>query len=323
MHAAAEVFPEALVQFEDFATRNAFRLLKKYRDSARCFNDDIQGTAAMCLAGLYSAIRLLSVPQLGAQKVLFQGAGEAGIGIADLVASALVAEGLSELEARRRCWFVDSKGLVVRSRRDLAEHKRPYAHDHEALPDLLSAVQALKPTALIGVSGQSQTFTRPVIEAMAAINDRPLIFALSNPTSKSECTAEQAYGWSHGRAIFASGSPFGPVEYGGQTFVPGQANNAYIFPGVALGVIVSGAQRVTDGMFFTAARTLAARVSEADLANGGIFPPLHRVREISMSIATAVAQLAYEAGLATKPRPDDIPAFIKSQMYHPAYESYA
>ena len=321
MNAAATVFPAALVQFEDFASRNAFRLLNKYRDKACCFNDDIQGTAAMCLAGLYSAMRLLPVPQLGAQKILFQGAGEAGIGIADLVVFALVAEGVSEQEARRRCWFVDSKGLVVSNRRDLAEHKRRYAHDYELLPGLLSAVHALKPTALIGVSGQPQTFTQPVIEAMAAINERPLIFALSNPTSKSECTAEQAYVWSSGRAIFASGSPFGSVAYHGETFVPGQANNAYIFPGVALGVITSGARRITDAMFLTAARTLAAAVSDADLAQGSIFPPFHRVPEISRSIATAVATLAYDAGLATVPKPKDVRALIEGQMYDPRYDS--
>jgi malate dehydrogenase (oxaloacetate-decarboxylating)(NADP+) len=301
---------------------NAFRLLKKYRDSVCCFNDDIQGTAAMCLAGLYSAIRLLSVPRLAAQKILFVGAGEAGTGIADLVVAALTAEGLTAEEAKRRCWFVDSKGLVVKGRLDLAEHKRPYAHDREAIPDLLTAVQALKPTALIGASGQPNAFPRPVIEAMATINEKPLIFALSNPTSNSECTAEQAYIWSDGRAIFASGSPFPSVEIHGRTFVPGQANNAYVFPGVALGVIASGARRVTDAMFFTAARTLAATVSEADLKQGSVFPPLQQVREISVAIATAVAELAYETGDATEPRPADVPAFIQDQMYDPGYESY-
>jgi malate dehydrogenase (oxaloacetate-decarboxylating)(NADP+) len=260
MQAVALVFPRALVQFEDFGNRNAFRLLNKYRDRACCFNDDIQGTAAMCLAGLYSAMRLRGDSGLASQRILFLGAGEAGIGIADLVVAGMTAEGLSRDEARQRCWFVDSKGLVVSSRRDITEHKRPYAHDHPPVPDLLSAVHALRPTALIGVSGQPQTFTRPVIEAMTALNDRPIVFALSNPTSRTECTAEQAFGWSHGRAIFASGSPFPPVDHERARLVPAQANNAYIFPGVALGVIASGARRVTDAMFFTAARTLAAAV---------------------------------------------------------------
>jgi malate dehydrogenase (oxaloacetate-decarboxylating)(NADP+) len=322
MRAAAAIFPGALVQFEDFASRNAFRLLNRYREAACCFNDDIQGTAAMCLAGLYSALRVVPASRLSAQTILFAGAGEAGIGIADLVVSALIEEGLTPADARRRCWFMDSKGLVVASRRDLAAHKRPYAHDHAAVPDLLAAVHALKPTALIGVSGQPQTFTAPVIAAMSAVNARPLIFALSNPTSKAECTAEQAYRWSDGRAIFASGSPFPPVDLNGERRVPGQANNVYVFPGVALGVIVSGARRVTDAMFLAAARTLAAGVSEADLAHGSIFPPVHRVREISRSIATEVARLAYDGGLSTEPRPADIRARIERETYDPRYESY-
>jgi malate dehydrogenase (oxaloacetate-decarboxylating)(NADP+) len=322
MGAVTEAFPRALVQFEDFATRNAFGLLDKYKHRARCFNDDIQGTAAMCLAGLYAAIRLQSDPSLTAQKILFLGAGEAGIGIADLVVSALTADGLSLEEARRRCWFVDSKGLVVKGRGGdgLAEHKRAYAHDHKTIPDLLSAVQALKPTALIGASGQPQAFTRPVVEAMAVINARPIVFALSNPTSKSECTAEDAYTWSHGRAVFASGSPFPPVEVLGRTLVPGQANNAYIFPGLALGVIASGARRVTDAMFSTAARTLAGAVREADLECGRVFPPIQTIRELSIAIATAVAALAFETGLATEPPPAEVRRFIESQMYEPAYE---
>jgi len=322
MQAAGQVFPQALVQFEDFGSRNAFRLLKKYRHRACCFNDDIQGTAAMCLAGLYSAMRLLARSGLASQTILFLGAGEAGIGIADLVVAAMVAEGLSHDQARRRCWFVDSKGLVVKSRHDLTEHKVPYAHDHEPAPELLSAVQALKPTVLIGVSGQPQTFTRPVIETMTTTSERPIVFALSNPTSRAECTAEQAYDWSNGRAIFASGSPFPPVDHQGTRLVPGQANNAYIFPGVALGVIASGARRVSDAMFFTAARVLAAAVSDADLAQGSVFPPLDRVGNISVSIATAVADLAFETGLASESKPDDVRTLVESQMYDPAYESY-
>lgn len=323
MHTVAKLFPRALVQFEDFANRNAFRLLRKYRDHACCFNDDIQGTASVCLAGLYSAVRLLPSTRLTDQKILFLGAGEAGIGIADLAVAAMTAEGLSDEDARRTCWFVDSKGLVVKGRNDLAEHKRPYAHDQAWLPDLASAVAVLKPTALIGVCGQPHTFTRPAIEAMAAINARPLVFALSNPTAKSECTAEQAYEWSGGRALFASGSPFPPIDYQGKTLVPGQANNVYVFPGVALGVISCGARRVTDEMFLAAARALAAEVSEADLARGSLFPPLRRIREISASIATVVARLAYERGLATEPQPDDVHTFVEAQMYDPAYETYA
>jgi malate dehydrogenase (oxaloacetate-decarboxylating)(NADP+) len=322
MGAAAAQFPEALVQFEDFANRHAFRLLNAHRQRTCCFNDDIQGTASVCLAGLYAALPLLRSPRLREQSILFLGAGEAGIGIADLVVRAMVADGLTEDAARRRCWFVDSHGLVVASRGDLAEHKRPYAHAHEWLPDLPAAIHALRPTALIGVSGRPRTFTRAAIEAMAAINERPLIFALSNPTANSECTATDAYAWSGSRAIFASGSPFPPVEQGGRTFIPRQANNAYIFPGLGLGIVACGARRVTDEMFLSAARTLAVAVEDADLRRGSLFPPLSRIRDVSASIATAVARVACEQKLATVPEPKDLGALVRAQVYDPSYESY-
>jgi malate dehydrogenase (oxaloacetate-decarboxylating)(NADP+) len=212
--------------------------------------------------------------------------------------------------------------LVVKSRHDLASHKLPYAHEHEFIPDLLTAVETLRPTAIIGVSGQPKTFTQPVVEAMARLNVRPLIFALSNPTSKSECSAVEAFHWSQGRAIFASGSPFDPVTYNGTTFVPGQANNSYIFPGVGLGVIAVDAVRVTDEMFFAAAQALNKEVTSDDLRQGRIYPPLSRIREVSASIAVAVAEVAYHYGLAMAPKPDDLLAYIKSQMYEPTYESY-
>jgi malate dehydrogenase (oxaloacetate-decarboxylating)(NADP+) len=319
--AALDIFPQVLVQFEDFANVNAFRLLRKYRDRACTFNDDIQGTGGVALAGLYSALRITG-GQLKDQKILFLGAGEAGIGIADLIVSAMAAEGPSEKEARNRCWFVDSKGLVVKSRNDLAEHKLPYAHDHERLPDFLSAVESLRPTAIIGVSGQPSTFTCPVLEAMARFNERPIVFALSNPTSKAEGTAEEAYAWTQGRAIFASGSPFEPVTIHGKTYVPGQGNNAYIFPGVGLGVIACGARLVTDEMFFAAAKALAQEVSKADLEQGRIYPPLTRIRDVSAVIAASVAEVAYNQGLATKPKPEDLLTYIQSQMYEPKYPSY-
>jgi malate dehydrogenase (oxaloacetate-decarboxylating)(NADP+) len=233
----------------------------------------------------------------------------------------MVARGLPETEARRRCWFVDSKGLVVASRSDLAEHKRPYAHAHEFIRDLLAAVQALRPAALIGVSGVPATFTRPVVDAMAACNERPIIFALSNPTSKAECTAEQAYAWTDGRAVFASGSPFAPVALSGRTYVPGQGNNAYIFPGVGLGAIACESQRITDEMFSAAARALAEEVSPADLDAGRIYPAFARIREVSVRIAVAVAEVAYRCSLARVPRPDDLPAYVGSLMFDPSYES--
>jgi malate dehydrogenase (oxaloacetate-decarboxylating)(NADP+) len=317
-----KVFPGVLVQFEDFANQNAFRLLKKYRERIPTFNDDIQGTAAVTLAGVLSALRVTG-GKLGAQKLLFMGAGEAATGIADLTVSAMIAEGVPEREARGRCWLFDSQGLVTAGRMELAEHKRHYAHEHAPASDFLAAVNALRPTAIIGVAAVGGTFTREVVEAMAKINERPIVFALSNPTSKSECTAEQAYGWSGGRALFASGSPFDPVSVGGKTFVSRQGNNSYIFPGVGLGAVASRASRVTDGMFMAAARTLAADVTEADLAQGSLYPPLASIREVSAHIGAAVARVAYEQKLAREPQPADLLAHVKSRMYEPRYASAA
>ncbi|HAA03435.1 MAG TPA: NAD-dependent malic enzyme [Syntrophobacteraceae bacterium] len=319
--AVQQVFPGALIQFEDFANKNAFRLLRKYRDQVCCFNDDIQGTASVTVAGLFSALRI-SGGRLKDQKFLFLGAGEAGIGTGDLAVSAMMEDGLSLEEARQRCWFVDSKGLVVKSRTDLTGHKLDYAHDHEYLPGFLSAVETLKPTAIIGVSGQPRRFTQEVLEAMARINDRPIVFSLSNPTSKSECTAEEAYTHTEGRAIFASGSPFDQVRVHGKKFVPAQGNNVYIFPGVGMGVMASWATRVTDEMFLVAARIVAQEVSDTDLRIGRIYPPLPRIREVSAAIAVAVADVAYNRGLATKPKPDDLPGYIETLMYEPEYQSY-
>ena len=321
MAAVQKVFPGALVQFEDFANVNAFRLLDKYRDRQCTFNDDIQGTGAVALAGLYSALRITG-ERLSGQTVLFLGAGEAAAGIAGLIVAAMVGEGLPEEEARSRCWLIDSRGLVVKGRAGLAGHKLPYAHDHEPLPDLLSAIEALHPTVIIGVSGQFGAFTQSALVAMARLNERPIIFALSNPTSKAECTAEQAYTWTEGQAIFASGSPFAPVTLGDKTFVPGQGNNAYIFPGVGLGAVASGAKLVTDEMFFAAAHALAQRVEDEDLEQGLIYPPLTEIREVSAAIAAAVAGVAYERGLATQPKPDDLKTYIEAQMYVPRYQSY-
>lgn len=320
--AVQEIFPGALIQFEDFANRNAFRFLQHYRDQVLCFNDDIQGTASVTLAGLYSAMRMTG-GRLKDQRLLFMGAGEAGIGTGDLTVSAMVDEGLSLESARARCWFMDSKGLVVGSRTDLKSHKLHYAHEHEPVTDLLDAVRTLKPTALIGVSGKARVFTRPILEAMAENNERPIIFSLSNPTSNTECSAEEAYAWTGGRAIFASGSPFDPVTLGGKTFYPAQGNNVYIFPGVGLGVIACRASRVTDEMFFVAAKTLAEQVSPGDFEQGRIYPPLTRIREVSRVIAEAVAEVAYARGLAALPRRDDLGGYIESLMYVPEYKDYS
>jgi malate dehydrogenase (oxaloacetate-decarboxylating)(NADP+) len=321
MVAAEKLFPGVLIQFEDFGNRNAFRLLEKYRNRACTFNDDIQGTGSVALAGILSALRITG-KKLADQRVLFLGAGEAGIGIAENIVACLVVEGLPLAEARKRCWFVDSKGLIVKGRDALSEHKLHYAHDHAPSADLLSAVKSLKPTMLVGASGQPKTFTEEIIKVMAAANERPVIFALSNPTSKAECTADEAYRWTDGRVVFASGSPFAPVTLNGKTHVPGQGNNAYIFPGVGLGVVCTGARRVTDAMFIKAARMLASLIRESELAEGRVYPALSRIHEVSHAIAVAVAEEVYAEKLNTQPRPADLPGYIRSQMFQPVYPDY-
>jgi malate dehydrogenase (oxaloacetate-decarboxylating)(NADP+) len=231
----------------------------------------------------------------------------------------MVAEGCPEAEARRRNWLVDSRGLVVKQRADLAEHKLPYAHEHAPLGDFLTAIRTLEPTAIIGVAATGGTFTREVLETMAELNPRPIVFALSNPTSQAECSAEEAYRYTGGRALFACGSPYDPVTLDGRTFVPRQGNNSYIFPGVGLGAIASGARRITDEMFMAAALTLAGLVSDADLAQGSLYPALPRIREVSARIAAEVAQVAYQRGLATGRAPNDVLAHVEAQMYDPRY----
>ena len=319
--AACETFPGVLIQFEDFANHNAFRLLRKYRDTVCTFNDDIQGTAAVALAGIFTALRV-TADKLADQKILFLGAGEAATGIADLVVSAMVADGCSKAEALQRNWLIDSHGLVVKSRTDLAEHKIPYAHDHKPVSDFPSAIRTLKPTAIIGVAAIGGTFTAEVLQTMAHLNARPIIFALSNPTSKAECTAEEAYRHTDGRALFACGSPFAPVQLNGHTLVPRQGNNSYIFPGVGLGAIASGARLITDNMFMSAARTLANLVTQSDLDQGSLYPALPRIREVSAHIAAAVAQIAYQHALAAGPVPNDLLAHVQSYVYDPRYCEY-
>ncbi|KAK1311978.1 hypothetical protein QJS10_CPA07g00854 [Acorus calamus] len=282
---------KVLVQFEDFANHNAFELLTRYNTTHLVFNDDIQ----------------------------------AGTGIAELIAMEVSKQTkLPIKEARKKVWLVDSKGLVVSSRlQTLQSFKKPWAHDHEPLTTLLDAVQAIKPTVLIGTSGVGKTFTKEVIEAMSSFNEKPFILALSNPTTQSECTAEEAYKWSNGRAIFASGSPFDPVEHNGKTFTPGQANNAYIFPGLGLGLVISGTIRVHDDMLLAASEALAQQVTEENLENGLIYPPFKIIRKISAHIAASVAAKAYDLGLATLlPRPVDLVKYAESCMYTPNYRSY-
>jgi malate dehydrogenase (oxaloacetate-decarboxylating)(NADP+) len=322
MAAACERFPRVLVQLEDFGNSNAFRLLRAYRDRLCLFDDDIQGTGAVALAGVWAALRVTG-RKLADQTVVFLGAGQAALGIGGMLAAAMAEDGLTAEDARRRCWFVDSKGLVVRGRTDLKDEKLPFAHDHPFLPDLQSAVEALRPTAVIGVAGQSGLFSRPVLEAMARFNDRPIIFAMSNPTSKQECTAEEAYAWTGGKAIFASGSPSAPLTVGGVEIAPGQANNAYVFPGVGLAVTACDITRVNDGMFLAAARALAGQVTAQDLARGSVYPPLERIRDAAAAVAAAVAEAAYRDGLADRERPKDLPAHLRSHMYEPVYPNYA
>ena len=319
--AACETFPGVVIQFEDFANHNAFRLLRKYRNTACTFNDDIQGTAAVALAGILSALRVTG-SRLAEQKFLFLGAGEAATGIADLVVSAMVADGCSKADALRRNWLVDSHGLVVRSRTELAEHKIPYAHDHKLVGDFLSAIRARKPTAIIGVAAVGGAFSAEVLQTMAELNARPIIFALSNPTSKAECTAEEAYRYTAGRALFACGSPFPPVQLNGQKFVPRQGNNSYIFPGVGLGAIASGTRLIIDEMFMSAAKTLADLVPQSDLDQGSLYPALPRIREVSAHIAAAVAHIAYQRELAAGPMPNDLLAHVQAHVYDPRYCEY-
>ena len=314
--AAQEVFPGVLVQFEDFVTANAYKLLSRYRERVLCFNDDIQGTAAVALAGIYAATRLSNVP-FAEQKVLFLGAGSAATGIADLIVPALVEAGLTEDEARQRLWFCNSRGLLTSSSERIAPHNEPYAHDAPAM-SFLEAIDYVKPTALIGATGRPGTFNQTALGKMASHNERPVVFALSNPTSNAECSASEAYEWTNGRAIFASGSPFGTVEYEGRLYRPGQGNNAYIFPGIGLGAIACGARHISDGMFLASARALAEAVSEKSLELGAIYPPLPEIRRVSLEIAAAVAERAAEEGEATRSS-DDWRATIEPMMYDPRY----
>jgi len=316
--AARKAFPSVLIQFEDFANHSAFQLLDKYRTQYCVFNDDIQGTAAVALAGLFSALRIKG-GKLSEERLLFLGAGEAATGIADLVVTAMMAEGLSEAEARKRIWLVDSRGLVVKDREGLNKHKLPYAHEHAPVGDFLSAIKTLKPTAIIGVAAVGGTFTLEVLRTMAEINEQPIVFALSNPTSKAECSAEEAYRHTDGRALFACGSPYDPVTLNGKTFVPRQGNNSYIFPGVGLGAIACGATLVTDEMFMAAARTLAGLVTDDDLKQGSLYPALPRIREVSLQIAAAVARVAYRRSLAAQQKPKNLLARIKGQVYDARY----
>ena len=318
VQAVQEVFPKALIQFEDFLTPNAYALLDKYRKSVLCFNDDIQGTAAMALAGVLASCRITG-HAFKDLRLMFLGAGSAATGIGDLIKQALVAEGLSESEALQRLWFVDENGLICKERDDLMSHNLPYAHDQPML-SFIGAINHFKPHILIGATGVGGTFNSKVVKAMCKHNEHPVLLSLSNPTSRSECTAEQAYEWSEGNVIFASGSPFPPVTIeGGRRFIPGQGNNVYIFPGVGLGALASDASIVTDEMFLIAAKTLAKQVSKTELLNGTIYPDLDNILDISLQIAEEVAMYVYEQGLNRSPQPQDIKKVLQDMMYNTMY----
>lgn len=317
VEAVQDKYPKALIQFEDFLTPNAYTLLNKYRNKVLCFNDDIQGTAAVTLAGVYASSRITGIP-FKDLRIMFLGAGSAATGIADLMVTAYEKEGLSNEEALQRLWFVDINGLVVADRDDLMPHNLPYAHDHDPL-NFVEAIDEIKPHVLIGATGFGGAFTREVVEHMTAINERPVIFALSNPTSRAECTAHHAYAWSNGKAIFASGSPFDKVTYSGRVHKPGQGNNAYIFPGIGLGAIHAEMSTISDAAFLIAAQTLADQVSDDDIELGSLYPPLPDIREISLNIAEAVAEHAYSTGLAKRPRPDHLKQSIADYMFDPKY----
>ncbi|MDR5823021.1 NAD-dependent malic enzyme [Caballeronia sp. LZ043] len=318
VNAVQDAYPKCCIQWEDFANFNAVPLLARYKDRVCTYNDDIQGTAAVALAGIYGALRI-SGQKLTEQRFLFLGGGSAATGIAELVSEAMALEGLDIDAARARNSLFDINGLMVRSRTDLAAFQQPFAIDHEPLDSFVDAVRALKPTGIIGVSTVPKLFNQPVIEAMSEINERPIIFPYSNPTSRSECTAEEAYRWSKGQAIFASGSPFGPVEIEGRQFVPGQGNNVYIFPAMGMAVFATEATRVTEDMFIVAAKAVAEQVSDESLGKGLIYPPQSGIFEASMHVAAKVAEYIFEQGLARVKRPDDLLAHMKAVAYVPAY----
>uniref|UniRef100_A0A8C2HY23 Malic enzyme n=1 Tax=Cyprinus carpio TaxID=7962 RepID=A0A8C2HY23_CYPCA len=312
-----------LIQFEDFANSNAFRILNNYRNHYCTFNDDIQGTASVAVAGVLAALKITK-NKLSDHKFVFQGAGEAALGIAHLLIMAMAKEGVPHDEAVKRIWMVDSKGLIVKGRSNLNHEKEEFAHDHPHIKTLEEVVETIKPTAIIGVAAIGGAFTEKIIKNMATYNERPIIFALSNPTSKAECTAEQCYTLTEGRGIFASGSPFKKVTLAdGRTFYPGQGNNAYVFPGVALGVIACGVRHISDDVFLTTAEAISDMVTEEHLAEGRLYPPLNTIREVSFKIAVKIVDHAYKQGIASwYPEPKDKEAFILSQVYNSDYDSF-
>lgn len=318
VNAVNEVYPKICIQWEDFNGKVAIRILNKYYDKICTYNDDIQGTAAIATAGIITSNRFSGKPFIE-EKILFLGAGAAAFGIADMLVHKFISEGLSKEKAYERVWMFDVNGLLIKSRTDLAEYQKPFAHEGEPSNDFAATILKLKPTAIIGVSTVGGAFNQQVIENMSAVNKRPVIFPYSNPSSHSECTAEQAYTWSKGQAIFASGSPFAPVTYQGKTYTSGQGNNVFIFPALGLAVYATEAKRVIDEMFVTAAEAVAEQVTEEDFARGLIYPQVANILEVSFNVAVKIAEKIFDSGLAGVEKPIDLKAFIKSKMFEPKY----
>ncbi|HUL41711.1 MAG TPA: NAD-dependent malic enzyme [Burkholderiales bacterium] len=332
VQAVQTVFPHCCIHFEDWKGTDAVRILKRYTDKILCYNDDIQGTASIALAGLTTALQINGAP-VTSQRILFLGAGSAATGIANLIVSAMKAKGHSETDARSRIAMFDTQGLVVAGRPGLAAHKVPYAQKLPASkpfdrldlstehPEIVAAIETFKPTVLIGVSTKGGAFSREVVEAMSRLNDRPIIFALSNPTHKAECSAEQAYTWSKGKALYAAGVQFPDVTFGGKTFYPGQANNFYIYPAIGLATYVARPKRLTDDCFIIAAQATADQVDPDLRAKGRLFPTQSNILETEITTATRIAEFMFDKGLAQVERPKDIRSWIEGQLYVPQYSA--
>jgi malate dehydrogenase (oxaloacetate-decarboxylating)(NADP+) len=319
VEAVQEVFPKCCIHFEDWTGVDAVHLLQRYRDKYCVYNDDVQGTAGITLAGMINATKLKGT-KLKDEKYLFLGAGSAGIGLADLLCSALVAQGMTLKDAQSRVYMFDIDGLLESTRKDLVDFQRPYAHQQAPTRDFVAAIESIKPTTIIGVSTIGGAFTQKVVESMSRINERPVILALSNPTEHAECTAEQAYAWSKGKAIYAAGVQFAPVHYSGQTFLPGQANNFYIFPAIGMAIFATQAKRVTDEMFIEAGQAVADQVPPELLKQGLLYPLQSNILETEIQTAARVAKLVFDSGLARVERPGDMVAFMREHVYKPEYK---
>ncbi len=318
VQAVQTVFPNACIHFEDWKGTDAIKYLAKYREKICCYNDDIQGTASITLAGLTTA---LSVKQekLSTQRILFLGAGSAGLGIADLLVSAMQMEGLSKKEARSRIALFDINGLIESSRHDLSPTQMRYVHSHPPCKNFLEVIQDFKPSILIGVSTRGKAFDQSIVEAMTKLNERPIIFALSNPTDKAECNAEEAYTWSQGKALYAAGVQFPNVKIDHQIFYPGQANNFYIYPAVSLAVYAARPKLISDELFIQAAHATAAQVSQEERDRGMMFPPQSNILSTEVNTATKIIEMLFDQGLATVERPKDIKLWLTSLLYKPQY----